>query len=411
VWVGAFASNIGTWMETVGLGIFVERTTGQAAWVGLVAAAGFVPSAVVGPFGGALADRLPRKALLVGSNTVAAALAIVLTITIATDVATAPLVAAIALVNGCIGAVGFPAFMAILPELVPEDELAGALALSSAQYNLGRIIGPVLAGLVIGFGGYEWAFALNAASFVAPVLAILPLTIPTPVANRDTSMLRSIREGLSFVRHEPGIRSVIGYFALNSFLAAPFIALIPSFATLLTDREDLGTSVLVTGQGVGAVLMALSLNALMRKLGARDLYRAVVLALPLALIAYAGSPNLVFGAITIIAVGAVYLGGLSTFNTITQLRTPAALRGRVLSTNMIILGSLYPLGSVVQGWVGDQVGLRATTMGAAALLFVVSVLTGAASRRFGAPLVSTSITGSTLDAAAPPPGAMPSGAD
>lgn len=383
VWIGAFASNIGTWMETVGVGIYVERVTGQAAWVGLVAAAGFAPNALVGPFGGALADRMPRKTLLIATNTVAAILAALLAVVVGTGHASPPLVAAIVFTSGCVGSIGFPAYMAILPELVPRDDLPGALALSSAQWNLGRIVGPVLAGVVIGIGGYSWAFGVNAVSFAAPVIALLPLAIPSPEPAARSSIFSSIAEGTRFAAREPGIRSMIGYFALNSFLAAPFIALVPSVAALLDGAHvDRATSALVTAQGAGAVAMALALGALVHRLGVRVVLRIVLIALPPALALYACSPGVPAGMLTIFFVGAAYLGALSTFNTIAQLRTPSTLRGRVLSVNMLMLGLLYPVGSIVQGKLADIIGLREVTIAAAVVMAVVLLAGRILSPRF-----------------------------
>jgi MFS family permease len=368
LWAGAFTSNVGTWMETVGVGILVTTTTNRAGWTGLVAAAAFVPSAFLGPVGGALADRLPRRRVLLATTTVQTALAATLTLLAATDTAQPGVVALIVFAAGCAMALGFPAYMAMLPDLVPRDDLPGAMALSSAQWNLGRVIGPALAGVVIGVGGYEWAFGLNALSFLAVIAVVVSLRLPPPAPVREASILASIRAGGRFARTDPGLRVVIAYMALNSFLAAPFIALVPAVALKVFDNGDFGTSLLVTAQGIGAVLMGLSLGPLFARFGSRRVLLGVLFGLPIALVAYAAAPSLAVGVVTIFAVGFLYLGALSSFTTIAQLRAPTELRGRVLSLLMVLLGTLYPLGSVVQGAVADRVGLRATTAGAAILM-------------------------------------------
>ncbi|MEN9595034.1 MAG: hypothetical protein RLY23_1517, partial [Actinomycetota bacterium] len=172
MWFGAFVSNIGTWMETVGVGILVTETTGQATWTGVVAAAGFVPAAVLGPVGGALADRLERKKLLMITTTIQTLLAALLTTLAATGAPSPLVVTLIVFASGCASAIGFPTYQSVLPDLVPPEDLVGAIALSSAQWNLGRVIGPALAGIVIGFGGYAWAFSINTISFAAVFVAI-----------------------------------------------------------------------------------------------------------------------------------------------------------------------------------------------------------------------------------------------
>lgn len=374
LWAGAFTSNVGTWMETVGVGILVTTTTHQAGWTGLVAAAAFVPNAFLGPLGGALADRLPRRRVLLTTTTVQTLLAGTLTLLAATDSAHPGVVALIVLAAGCAMALGFPSYMALLPDLVPRDDLPGAVALSSAQWNLGRVIGPALAGVVIGFGGFEWAFGLNTVSFLAVIAVVLSLRLPPPAPVQEASIFASIRAGARFARADPGLRVVISYMALNSLLAAPFIALVPAVALKVFGNGDFGTALLVTAQGIGAVLMGLSLGPLFARFGSRRVLVGVLGGLPVALLAYAAAPNLAAGVVTIFAVGFLYLGALSSFTTIAQLRAPPELRGRVLSLLMVLLGTLYPLGSVLQGAIADRVGLRATTAGAAVLMAAALLL-------------------------------------
>jgi MFS family permease len=374
LWAGAFTSNVGTWMETVGVGILVTTTTHQAGWTGLVAAAAFVPNAFLGPLGGALADRLPRRRVLLTTTTVQTALAATLTLLAATDNAHPGVVVLIVLGAGCAMALGFPSYMALLPDLVPRDDLPGAVALSSAQWNLGRVIGPALAGVVIGFGGFEWAFGFNTLSFLAVIAVVLSLRLPPPAPVQEASIFASIRAGARFARGDPGLRVVISYMALNSLLAAPFIALVPAVALKVFGNGDFGTALLVTAQGIGAVLMGLSLGPLFARFGSRRVLVGVLGGLPIALVAYAAAPNLAVGVVTIFAVGFLYLGALSSFTTIAQLRAPAELRGRVLSLLMVLLGTLYPLGSVLQGAIADRVGLRVTTAGAALLMAAALLL-------------------------------------
>ena len=372
LWTGAFVSNIGTWMESIALGIYVQKHTGQAAWTGTVAAAAFLPIAFLSPIGGALADRYPRRVLMILTSLVQTALASLLTVLFVVGNPSAPMITLIALGNGVCAALGFPSFQAILPDLVPVEDLPGAIALSSAQYNLGRVIGPVIAGVVIDLGGYAWAEGVNAVSFLAVVAVMLTLELPAPSAHaRSEKFLRSIADGFRFVRREPGLRVTALAMCVNTFLAAPFIALVPTMALEVLKRGSAGTAVLITAQGIGAVLMAFSLGSLVQHYGARRVLMTLMSGLPIALVAYASAPNLALAAVAIFAVGMLYLGALSSFTTIAQLRVPPEIRGRVLAVFTVILGSLYPLGSIIQGKVADHIGLRETTIGSAALMALV----------------------------------------
>jgi MFS family permease len=373
-WAGAFVSNIGTWMETVALGYYVADVTRQAAWTAVIAAAAFLPTAVLGPIGGALADRFPRKGILLVTTVVQAVLAGAVAVLVATGGATPALIALIVLATGCATAIGFPAYQAILPDLVPPEDLVAAIGLGSAQWNLGRIIGPLAAGGVIALAGVPTALAVNAVSFLAVVGVLLVLTLPRPRPDaRDVSVFRSVVEGARFVWREPGLRVTIIVMCAVTFLAAPFIALLPAMAVKVLDGGEVTTAVLVAAQGVGAVVTALSLGSLVSRYGIRRVLTGFVTLLPLGLALYGLSPSVVTMVAALVVLGGLYLGCLSSFTTVAQQRSPGWLRGRVLAINTVVLGSLYPLGSVVQGRMADAVGLRAVTVGSAAVLAALVV--------------------------------------
>ncbi|HEX9506149.1 MAG TPA: MFS transporter [Acidimicrobiia bacterium] len=373
LWAGAFVSNIGTWMETVGVGILVTSSTGKAGWAGIVAAAGFVPTAVLAPLGGALADRVPRRRLLLTTTSFQTLFAAMLAFLASIGTPSPVAVTLIVLGAGCANAIGFPAYQAMLPDLVPRQDIPGAVALSAAQWNLGRVIGPALAGIVIGLDGYELAFGINTLSFFAVFGVIASFRLPPPAPSGGTSIVESIREGARFVRGDAAMRFVVGCLALNSLFAAPFIALIPAVALKVFHEEKLGTSALVTAQGVGAVTVGLMLASLHSRFGGHATLIGFMSALPIALLAYASAPALWPAVVAIFFVGACYLGALSSFTTTAQLRAPAALRGRVVSVLMMMLGALYPIGAIAQGAIADRIGLRATTAGAAVLLAALLV--------------------------------------
>ncbi|HEX9259855.1 MAG TPA: MFS transporter [Acidimicrobiales bacterium] len=370
MWSGAFVSNLGTWMETVALGYYVTEVTRQAAWTGLIAAASFVPIALVGPVGGALADRWSRRHLMAVTTLAQAVLAGVLTLLVIADHAPPWVVVVLALASGCAGALGFPAYQAMLPDLVPEEDLVAAIGLGSAQYNLGRVIGPALAGVVIKLGGVEWALGINAVSFLAVVTVLLVVRLPKRAPSR-APLLAAIRDGWRFAHSEPGIRVSLSVMALTMFLASPFIALLPAMAVNVLDGDEATTAALVTAQGIGAVVAALSLGRLNARFGVRRMMVGAVAALPLALLAYATAPVLAVTLLTLMVLGAVYLMALSSFTTVAQQRSPDHLRGRVLAINMVTMGVLYPVGALLQGRLADGMGLRVVTAAAALSMAVV----------------------------------------
>lgn len=372
VWSAALVSNIGTWMQTVALGFVVTRNTHDPLWTGAIAAAAFIPVGLLSPLGGALADRFDHRRWLIATTLAEAAFATVLALAAGAGAQQAWLLTAIAFAGGCASAIGFPTYQAMLPRLVERRDLLAAVSLSSAQFNLGRVVGPALAGVVLVAGGATWTFAANALSFGAVVVALLLVRLPArPVVAVAERLTARIAEGARLAWAEPGCRSAVVFIGVVAFIGSPFIALVPAMAvTALHDGAE-GTSVLVTGQGVGAVLGALALAPMAATFGQGRTVRRALLALPVAVAVYGMVHGLWVEAVAIAVVGACYIGVLSGLNTVVQLRAPTAARGRVLGIYMMALGSLYPVGAVVQGALARTVGVRAVTVGSGACLLVV----------------------------------------
>ncbi|HUP72811.1 MAG TPA: MFS transporter [Acidimicrobiales bacterium] len=370
VWTGSFVSNVGTWMQAAALGYYTVHLTQSAGWGAAVASAEFAPTALLGSFGGAMADRYSRKAIFMTATLAQAVFASLLTFAMATSTISAPVIALYALANGCIFALAFPAFQAILPELVPTSELGGAVGLSSASWNLGRVIGPVAGIFVYQQWGIEWVLAVNAASFFAVVVALMTITLPRQ-KYAPAPILRAIAEGFRFAKNEPGLRITMLALCLNSLFVAPFIGLIPAVVEKVFqgDKSDVGW--LITAQGVGAVIMGVLFGQVSRRFGVRRVMLFAIIAGPIALIVYGLAPNIPVAVVAILFVGALYFAALSSFSTTAQLRAPAALRGRIVSLNQVILGTVYALSVNVEGQLGDRFGLRRVTVVGAALSLVI----------------------------------------
>lgn len=379
IWLAALVSNVGSWLQTVAVGVLVTQLTGQARWTGLVAAAAFVPMGLLSPVGGAVADRVDRRRLLLATTMGETVLAGLLALLVATGRATPLGVTLVVLGGGCMTALGFPAYQAILPDLVDRDDLLGASSLSMVQYNLGRVVGPALAGVVLVAGSFTWAFALNAASYGAVLVALMVVRLPPPAASDEPPGLRArIAAGIRGARAEPGCRTAIAVIAVAALLLSPFIALIPAVALNVLGQGESGASLLITAQGVGAVAGALALASLARRFGRRRTLVANLVVLPVLLMGYAVAPTLAVATVALVAVGASYVTLLSGLGTVVQLRAPAPLRARILSLYMVALGTVYPVGAVIQGSLGDRFGLRWVTASTAVAFVALVALAGRA---------------------------------
>jgi len=365
IWAGGFVSNIGTWMETVAVGVYVTQTTGQSGWTGTVAALAYVPTVLLGPLAGALADRFDRRRYLLSMVLFQTVLAGLLALLAATGKLSVPLVAAIVLLEGGGFAAYMPASQAMTPDLVSSEDLLGAMSLGAAQFNLGRVVGPAIAGLVIAAGGLAWAFWLNTVSFGAVLLALALISVPS-VGGRSGPGARvrvwgTVAEGVAAARRDAGIRTALLLLVATTFLVSPFIGLVPAAAIKVFGEGASGTSALVTAQGIGAVCAALAAGPLAARFGRRRLLVAVLLAVGPLAAAYGVAPTFPLAVAAIAVLGFCYLNVLSGISTVCQMRAPRPLRARIASLVMLGIGGGHSLGLVVQGWLGDRVGLRLVT--------------------------------------------------
>ena len=367
IWIGALLSNIGTWMEAVGLSYYVAHTTGKPSWSALVGAAGFLPSGVLGPIGSAMADRWSRRRILATGSAMAAIVAAILAVWVGGGSATPLGIAALSFVAGCIGAFTFPSFQSALPDLVPREHLVSAIGLSNAQWNLGRIVGPSLAAVAISIGGIGLALWCNAFSFMAVIIAVSLVKMPHRTSDRRP-VFGALADGLRFARAHPAIRRMLAVMLLTIGIASPFIAFVSQMATTVLHGDATTTSVLVTAQGVGAVAAAFTLGSITRRLGTSTVMFVAVSALCPALIAYAVAPHLWLSALTLMLVGLCYGYAFTSFASTTQQNAPDEMRGRVLAVNFLVLGMMFPVGALIQGQIADAIGLRWTTAGSGIIL-------------------------------------------
>ncbi|MDP2291784.1 MAG: MFS transporter [Actinomycetota bacterium] len=378
IWAGALVSNIGTWMETVALGYYVADTTGKASWSAVVAAAGFLPGAIVGPVGSAMADRLRRRRIMFVGSVLSGLIAAALALWVGAGDATPLGIAVMAFLAGCVSMFTFPSFQTTLPTLVPRDQLVAAVGLSNAQWNIGRVIGPAFAALAIAAGGIGLALWINAASYLAVCVALALVKFHQPPGDRRP-VFGALADGFRFARASAPMRSMLVLMVATIAIASPFIAFVPQMATNVLGGGSGATSLLVTAQGVGAVAAAFTLGTVTQRFGLPKVMLLAVAALSPALVAYGVAPTLWLAAPALALVGVTYGYAFTAFSGVAQEAAPDEMRGRVLAVNSFVLGVLYPVGSLLQGQLADEVGLRWVTAGSGVLLLAVVALRAARS--------------------------------
>ena len=232
-WIGVFLSNTGSWMQTVAQGWLVLRLSDSALVLGLVTFAGSIPSLLLAPLAGVAADRRDRRRILFATQTTQMACALVLAAATGWHFASVPLVAAVAVVNGVANALTTPSHQSLFFSLVGRDDLMNAIALNSMQFNLSRVIGPMLAGFTIAAAGETGCFLLNAVSFVAILIPIAALPKLERARGAPRGAWVDLRIGLRYAGRDPLIPRLIGIVAALAIFGTPPVTLAPLFAAKL----------------------------------------------------------------------------------------------------------------------------------------------------------------------------------
>jgi len=362
-WIGLFLSNIGTWMQVVAQGWLVLRLSDSALVLGLVGFAGSIPTLLLAPLAGVAADRANRRKLLVATQSVQMACAFFLAAAVGLRFASVPLVAAVAIVNGIANAFTMPSHQSLFLDLVGREDLMNAISLNSMQFNLSRVIGPMIAGFTIAAFGETGCFVLNGISYLAVIAALAAL----PSLRRRRASSRGawvdVRIGIRFARRHPLILPLLAIAAALAVFGTPAVTLAPLFARKLLHVGPPGLGGMLSAVGLGAAGSALFLASLgdFRRKGSAVLFAALGFALSLVGLGLSRSYPLSLAFLALL--GASMSSSASLINTLLQTSAPDRLRGRVISLYALAWLGLVPLGNL-------QAGAVAERFGAAAALFV-----------------------------------------
>src|SRR5713226_6997275 len=357
-WTGNFLSNVGTWMQNLALGWLILVRTNSPFLLGLNGFLGSAPSLVFSLPGGAIADRMNRRKLMIVTQTAMMLLALILAALTSFRVIKIGEILTISFLTGLASALNNPAYQALVPDLVEREDLLNAIALNSAQFNMSRAIGPTLAGLALGSLGAAGCFYLNSFSFLALIVALLIITVPPRPLQEGPTVWGAMLDGLRFVGRNRPIIVLLSVPAFLSLLGLPFVVLMPVVARDLLNVDALGLGYLMAGAGIGAVIAALVLAAQ----GSAEhkerfiLGSAIVFSLSLILLAQMHSFRWAF--CILVVFGGTMVGALALTNSTLQIASPPELRGRIMGMyNLAVLG-LAPIGSLQAGIVAETLGAR-----------------------------------------------------
>lgn len=370
---GQAVSMVGTWMQRVAQGWLVLQLTGSGTALGVVVALQTLPVLVIGPYGGVVADRMDKRRLMIGLQSMMGVLALILGILTITNAIAIWMIYVLAFLLGLATCFENPARQSFILELVGAKDLRNAVSLNSVLVNVARAVGPAVAGTVIAAGGLGICFLINAVSFVAVVASLVRLDVdklnPTEPAIRKRGQLR---EGFAYVWRTPELRAPLLMMALVGCLAYEFTVVLPIVAEQTFDGDAQLYGFMTAAMGVGAVIGGLfvaargatGLTALIRSSG---VFGVAILAAALA-------PYLWMELAALALVGATSIGFMARGNSTLQLEAAPSMRGRVMALWAVAFLGSTPIGGPIAGWVAEHFGGRAAlAMGAAACFVAVAL--------------------------------------
>lgn len=383
VWTGTMGSNVGTWMQNVVLAAFGYKLTHSAAYVSLLQFAQLGPLLFLATPAGVLADLVDRRKLLIVMQMEQLVFSFALAWLARGGHPNETLLVLCVLVIGIGNALSGPALSAALPQLVPRDDLAGAVSLQSFQMNASRVIGPAIGGVLFPVFGAAAVFAVNAVTYLFAVAAIAVAEFPeTPGFDTQRRGFRQLLSGFSYAWHDLLIRRLITTLAAMSFFVLPFLGLMPVIAAenLHMDVRSLAYGLLYAAFGTGAALGAVSIGTFLVGHSKARVVRVgfATFALLLAAFGLCRSAPLAYAIVP--ALGFAYFATVTSMSTILQQHLDDRVRGRVMALWIMAFGGTVPLGTLAAGPLADHTSITAVVVGGAVICALLAWYADVSSR-------------------------------
>lgn len=373
VWAGACTSSIGTWMQKLAQSWLVLQLSGSAFLLGLDAFLGEIPILLFSLVGGVIADRVDRRRLLIGSQIVQMCCAILLAGMFAFGVVQVWHILALSFIVGMAQAFGGPAYQALIPTLVRSEELSAAIAWNSIQFNLARVVGPVLGGLALTKLGATWCFGLNGLSYFGPILALLAVRARHIPEQTGETMLGSMKQGVRFIRTRPAMSSLIVLAFLMTVLGIPLIVFLPVFARDVFHQGPSTYTLLLSVSGAGSVVGALVIAAAGHQKRQGAIALTTLVALGVLITGFSLSSNLTLSCVLLFLGGAALVATFATVTSLVQAIATDDMRGRVMSVYNVFFRGGMPIGSLVTGTLTPMFGAPMVLAANGALLAVLGL--------------------------------------
>ncbi|MGB8214620.1 MAG: MFS transporter [Anaerolineales bacterium] len=373
--IGQMISMMGTWMQSTAQGYLIYQITNSTTYLGLVVFVGGVPTWLFTLFGGVVADRIPRRTLLVITQTSMMVLAFILGALVFANAVQPWHILVLSFLLGVANAFDAPARVSFVLELVPRDDMTNAIALNSTMFNIATVVGPSVAGLAYAAFGPAWCFTINGLSFLAVIAALLLMHIKEQVkVVRNSKAIADIVEGLRYVFASRLILNLIGAIGLVSIFGFGLLNLLPAWATDVLHGNEVTNGLLVSARGFGALVSALMLASMVRSNIRGKYWMIGLLVMPVALFIFALVRWLPLSLLALVVVGWSLMMVTNNCNTLIQSDVPDALRGRVMGVYSLIFNGAIPIGALLAGAVAERIGAPLTAMICAGILLVYALM-------------------------------------
>ena len=348
-WTGNFLSNVGTWMQNIAQGWLVLKLTNSAFWLGVVGFSSSFPILLFALIGGVIADRVNKRKLLMITQSAMMTFAFLMAILTYFHAINVYGIVLLALGTGIAMSLNTPSYQALVPQLVPREDLTNAIALNSAQFNMSRVIGPTLGGFAMALVGEAGNFFLNGLSFLAVLVALTRIRYAEPAVPQEGRLWEKMKEGFVYLFRHPEMSSLVLLVAIGSLLAIPYLTFVPYFARDVLGTDTPGLGLLMACSGAGAFLGAITI-AWATHLRRRGLFvvRGSV-AFFAAIIAFTFSRNFYLSGFLLTVAGYFMIITAATINSLLQHLAEDHMRGRVMSIYSTAFLGLPPIGCLVAG--------------------------------------------------------------
>jgi predicted MFS family arabinose efflux permease len=377
--VGQMTSLFGTWMQSTAQGYLVYELTRSELYLGYVGFASGIATWAFTLYGGVVADRVPRRSLIVITQALSMLLAFVLSTLAFLHVVAPWHIIVLAFLLGVVNSFDAPARQSFVLEMVERHVLTNAIALNSTMFNIATAIGPAVGGLTYALFGPGWCFAINGLSFLAVIAALLAMRLApwTPPVRRG-STFGDIREGLRAVSGDRRILAIVCLLASVSLFGMSFTALVPAWAVQVLHGDARVNGFLQSARGIGALGAALWIAAVAHRRRKGQTITVASLLFPLMLLLFSLTRTLPFSLLALFAVGATNIVVNNLSNAFVQTLTPDAVRGRVMGIYMLSFFGFMPIGALLAGVAAARIGVPATitiaAMGTLACACLVAIL-------------------------------------